>query len=59
MEKVILLVSLFCLAAPAAQATVQGREVSYQANGTTLKGYLAWDDSIKGRRPAVLVVHEW
>ena len=59
MEKVVLLVSLFCLAAPAAQATVQGREVSYQANGTTLKGYLAWDDSIKGRRPAVLVVHEW
>lgn len=59
MEKVILLVSLFCLAAPAAQAIVQGREVSYRANGTTLKGYLAWDDSIKGRRPAVLVVHEW
>lgn len=43
MEKVILLVSLFCLAAPAAQAAVQGRDVSYQADGTTLRGYLAYD----------------
>lgn len=59
MEKVILLVSLFCLAAPVAQAAVQGREISYQANGTTLKGYIAYDAAIKGKRPAVLVVHEW
>jgi len=33
--------------------------VSYQANGTTLKGYIAYDDAFKGKRPAVLVVHEW
>lgn len=59
MKNFMLLVSLFCLAAPAAQAAVQGREVSYRADGTTLKGYLAWDDAIQGRRPAVLVVHEW
>lgn len=59
MKNIMMLVSLFCLAAPAAQAAVQGKEVSYRANGTTLKGYLAWDDAVKGRRPAVLVVHEW
>lgn len=59
MKKIMLLVSLFCLTAPAAQAAVQGKEVSYQANGTTLKGYLAYDDAVKGKRPAVLVVHEW
>ncbi len=59
MKKFMMLVSLFCLAVPAAQAAVQGKEVSYQANGTTLKGYLAYDAAIKGRRPAVLVVHEW
>ncbi len=59
MKKIMLLVSLFCLAVPAAQAAVQGKEVNYQANGTTLKGYLAYDDAIKGKRPAVLVVHEW
>lgn len=38
---------------------VQGEEVEYQANGTVLKGYLAYDDSVKGKRPGVLVVHEW
>ena len=59
MEKIILLVSLFCWVIPAAQAAVQGKEVSYQANGTTLKGYLAYDDANKGKHPAVLVVHEW
>ncbi|HLP99319.1 MAG TPA: dienelactone hydrolase family protein [Sideroxyarcus sp.] len=46
-------------AASAAQAAVQGKEVSYQANGTTLKGYIAYDDAVKGKRPGVLVVHEW
>lgn len=59
MKTIMLLVSLFCLAAPMAQAAVQGREVSYEADGATLKGYLAYDDAVKGRRPAVLVVHEW
>jgi len=41
------------------QATVIGEEVSYQAGDTTLKGYLAYDDAFSGKRPGVLVVHEW
>lgn len=46
-------------AAAAAQAAVQGKEVSYSANGTTLKGYVAYDDAVQGKRPGILVVHEW
>ena len=42
-----------------ANAKIVGREVSYKDDGTTLKGYVAYDDSIKGRRPGVIVVHEW
>jgi dienelactone hydrolase len=42
-----------------AQAEVQGKEVTYSANGTLLKGYIAYDDAIQGKRPGVLVVHEW
>ncbi len=34
-------------------------EVTYEAADTTLKGYIAWDDSRDGRRPGVLLVHEW
>ncbi len=41
------------------QAEVQGKEVTYRANGTLLKGYIAYDDAIQGKRPGVLVVHEW
>ncbi len=56
--------NLFILAAllfgsSLAQAIVHGKEVTYTADGTTLKGYLAYDDAIKGKRPGVLVVHEW
>jgi dienelactone hydrolase len=47
------------LAAAVSQAAVQGKEVSYSANGTTLKGYVAYDDAVKGKRPGILVVHEW
>ena len=35
------------------------KEVSYSADGTTLKGFLAYDENIKGVRPGVIVVHEW
>lgn len=46
-------------AAAAAHAAVQGKEISYTADGTTLKGYIAYDDAAKGKRPGILVVHEW
>jgi dienelactone hydrolase len=53
------MLSMFCFC-NAAQAVVQGKEVVYDGEeGTTLKGYIAYDDAIKGKRPAVIVVHEW
>jgi dienelactone hydrolase len=45
-------------AAPAA-AAVEGREVEYSSGGTALKGYFAVDAAQAGKRPGVLVVHEW
>lgn len=41
------------------QAVVRTEIVEYQDGGTTCKGFLAWDDAIEGKRPGVLVVHEW
>jgi dienelactone hydrolase len=35
------------------------QEVMYQDGNMELRGYLAYDDAIEGKRPAVLVVHEW
>jgi dienelactone hydrolase len=47
------------LTTPAQAVKVKAEEVTYQANGITLKGYLAYDEQIEGKRPGVLVVHEW
>jgi len=50
---------LLAVVTPVSLAGVRGEEVSYQADGVTLKGYLAYDDAVKGKRPGVLVIHEW
>ncbi len=42
-----------------ALAAVQSKPVSYQDGETQLTGHIYWDDSIEGKRPGVLVVHEW
>jgi dienelactone hydrolase len=33
--------------------------VTYTANGVTCKGFVAWDESKSGKRPAILVIPEW
>lgn len=43
----------------AADSGVVGKPVSYSDGSTTMKGYLAYDSNIKGKRPGILVVHEW
>jgi dienelactone hydrolase len=41
------------------QAEVLTKTVQYRDGSTVLEGYLAYDDSTQGKRPGVLVVHEW
>jgi len=51
---------LFMLAvAVTAYGEIRGEPVDYVAGDTTMKGYLAYDDSFSGKRPGILVVHEW
>jgi dienelactone hydrolase len=45
--------------ASAAEAKIQTRSFEYHQGATPLKGFLAWDDAAQGKRPGVLVVHEW
>jgi dienelactone hydrolase len=54
-----LCLSIILFAASSASAKVSGREVEYRSGDTVLKGYLVQDTAVKGKRPAVLVVHEW
>jgi dienelactone hydrolase len=40
-------------------AAVQTKKITYKHGDLDCHGFLAWDDSVKGPRPGVLVVHEW
>ena len=35
------------------------KEVNYSTDGTPLKGFIAYDSSFSGKRPGIIVVHEW
>ena len=42
-----------------AQGAVVTKTIPYQQDGVDLLGYLAFDNALKGKRPGVLIVHEW
>ena len=48
---------LACLFAGVAQAEIKTQWIDYKQGDTPLRGYLAYDDSIAGKRPGVLLVH--
>jgi dienelactone hydrolase len=54
-----LILAMFLLVATAARAELVEKAVEYTQGGETLEGYLAYDDAVHGKRPGVLVVHEW
>lgn len=56
--KTALALSLF-LFTSSALAAVIGKDVNYKAGEATMKGFVAYDDAIKGKRAGVLVVPEW
>ena len=42
-----------------AAAKVQTKTIAYTHHDVQLQGLMAWDDSNTGKRPGILVVHEW
>jgi len=42
-----------------AWAVLKTQMVEYKQGDVLLEGYLSYDDSFKGKRPGILVVHEW
>ena len=47
-----------CLATGARSALVE-KSVIYQQGGATLEGFHVFDDAVAGKRPAILVIHQW
>ena len=42
-----------------AEPKIQGKTVEYRTEGAMMKGYLAYDETVEGKRPGILVVPEW
>jgi dienelactone hydrolase len=58
-SRVVPISAMLLLLAGVSSAAVKSRVVEYAHEGVPLQGYMAWDDAAKGRRPGVIVVHEW
>jgi dienelactone hydrolase len=41
------------------RAAVHTETVEYKLGNTTLEGFVAYDDAIPGKRPGILIVHQW
>jgi dienelactone hydrolase len=55
-----LIAALFaCLAAGAAQAEIKTQWIDYKQGDAALRGYLAYDDSLSGKRPGILLIHRY
>lgn len=50
---------VFLMFTSVAHAEIKTQAVEYQSDGQSFTGYLAYDDSLSGKRPGVLVFHEW
>jgi len=67
MKRTIIYTLLFALVLTAAcksepetlPVKIKGSEVTYATDSTNLKGYIAFDENKKGKRPGVIIVHEW
>jgi dienelactone hydrolase len=51
------LAAAFAFAAGPAQAQIKSEWVEYSHGNTKLKAYMAYDDKVTGKRPAVLMIH--
>src|SRR5512141_1087980 len=55
----VLAMVLMVAAISQAHADVKTEVVEYRHGDVMLEGYLAYDDSFQGKRPGVVVAHEW
>ena len=50
---------LFAASAFTSRAAIHTETVEYKQGDATLEGFVAYDDSIQGQRPGILIVHQW
>lgn len=47
------------IASTSVHSELRTETVEYTLDGQTFSGYLAWDDEADGKKPGILLVHEW
>ncbi len=47
------------ISASSVLAELKSETVTYTVGDRELSGYLVYDDAVSGKRPGVIVVHEW
>jgi len=57
--KNLILTALTLACAGAVRAGIHTQTVEYKQGDTTLEGFVAYDDAIPGKRPGILIVHQW
>lgn len=58
-NKICLMLIILVVSIGTAHAKVVTQPIAYTHAGTSLEGYLAYDDAVSGKAPGILVVHEW
>ncbi len=56
---ILLTLALIYPAGGTSLGAIKTEEVLYKQGETVLRGHLAYDDTVKEKRPGILVVHEW
>lgn len=59
MRRFLVLAAAMLLVVAQAGAKVITEPIEYKAGDATCQGWVSWDDAVKGRRPGVLIVHDW
>ena len=59
MVRNVIAFTLLFLFATTIHAEIKTETITYKVGDVECRGYLAYDDSNEGKRPGVLVVHEW
>ena len=55
----VLVIVILCMLPFDAHAKLHQEVLQYKHGEVALEGYLAYDDTVKGSRPGILVVHDW
>ncbi len=59
MKTVLRLAIVMTILAASVEASIVTKNIEYKQGTTVLEGYLAYDDALQGKRPGILIVHEW